>query len=211
MKNRVIDVLDFVERTVYQIRPRFDLLIVFTLGALGSFALSPSLTDSLGTTSYDDGPVQPALAIKDPSNFEGDLLAKRYTVLMWTSSTKWIPALLYKYLSIDPVIFHFLFTQLQTILILVGSFLLARALTSSRAIAYLSVFFVINLSPYFDNFAWYGDQFFMPYPTWCAIGPILIGWSYALEQKNKQEFSWLVVGCSIHPAMGLCGSTLILV
>jgi hypothetical protein len=211
VKKRVVDVLDFAERTVYQIRPRFDLLIVFALGALGSFALSPSLTDSLGTTSYDDGPVQPALAIKDPSNYEGDLLAKRYTVLMWTSSTKWIPALLYKYLSIDPVIFHFLFTQLQTILILVGSFLLARALTSSRAIAYLSVFFVINLSPYFDNFAWYGDQFFMPYPTWCAIGPILIGWSYALEQKNRQQFSWLVVGCSIHPAMGLCGSTLILV
>jgi hypothetical protein len=195
----------------YKIPPKLDVLIISALGVVNAFCLSPSITDSLGTTSLDDSPVQPALGIKYPQYFENDFLTKRYTVLMWTSSTKWIPALLYKYLSVDPVFFHVLFTYLQTILILVGTFLLAKALTNSRSISFVSVFFVINLAPYFDNIAWYGDEFFMPYPTWCSIGPLLIAWSYALKGKTRRQFIWLAIGCSIHPAMGLCGSILVLV
>lgn len=203
--------LNFSIKAFHKIPPKLDVLIIFTLGVVNAFCLSPSITDSLGTTSLDDSPVQPALGIKYPQYFENDFLTKRYTVLMWTSSTKWIPALLYKYLSIDPVIFHVLFTYLQTILILVGTFLLAKALTNSRSISFVSVFFVINLAPYFDNIAWYGDQFFMPYPTWCAIGPLLIAWSCALKGKTRKQIIWLAIGCSIHPAMGLCGSILVLV
>ena len=203
--------LDSSIKAFYKISPKLDVLIIFAIGVVNAFSLAPSITDSLGTTSLDDSPVQPALGIKYPQFFENDFLAKRYTVLMWTSSTKWIPALLYKYLSVDPVIFHVLFTYLQTILILVGTFLLAKALTNSRSISFVSVFFVINLAPYFDNIAWYGDQFFMPYPTWCAIGPLLIAWSYALKSKTRKQIIWLAIGCSIHPAMGLCGSILVLV
>ncbi len=211
MKEIVINRFNSAFLTLQKMPPKFDLLFIFVVGIVNAFCLSPSITNSLGTTSLDDSPVQPALGIKYPQYFENDFLTKRYTVLLWTSSTKWIPALLYKYLSIDPVFFHVLFTFLQTILILLGTFLLAKSLTNSRLIAYTSVFFVINLAPYFDNIAWYGDQFFMPYPTWCAIGPLLIGWSYALKDKTKPKLLWLAIGCSVHPAMGLCGSILVLV
>ena len=186
-----------------------DILKVFFLGCLNAYCLTPSITNSLGITSLDDGPIQPALAYKYPEYFETDANAVRYLLLMWTSSTKWFPAVAFKYLSIDPVFFHVIFTYMQTILLLIGVFMLSRALTQSRAISFVSVLFVIIYSPYFNNYAWYGDQFFMPYPTWCSVGPILIAWSYAAKTHIQMCIFWLIIGCSIHPAMGICGSVLI--
>lgn len=187
-----------------------DILRVFILGIVNAFCLTPTTTNSLGITSLDDGPIQPSLAFKYPEYFQTDANAVRYVVLMWTSSTKWIPAVAFKYFSIDAIYFHIFFTYMQTILLLIGTFMLSRALVQSRLISYVSVFFVIIYSPYFNNFAWYGDQFFMPYPTWCSIGPLMIAWSYAIVAKNKLYIFWLIIGCSIHPAMGICGSILIL-
>ena len=187
-----------------------DIRRIFLLGCVNAYCLTPSVTNSLGITSLDDGPIQPSLAYKYPEYFQTDVNAVRYVLLMWTSSTKWIPAVAFKYFSIDPIYFHVFFTYMQTVLLLIGTFMLSRALTQSRSISYVSVFFVVIYSPYFNNFAWYGDQFFMPYPTWCSIGPLMIAWSYAIEANNKMYIFWLITGCSIHPAMGICGSILIL-
>ena len=41
-----------------------DILKVFFLGCLNAYCLTPSITNSLGITSLDDGPIQPALAYK---------------------------------------------------------------------------------------------------------------------------------------------------
>jgi hypothetical protein len=187
-----------------------DILRVFLLGIVNAYCLTPSITNSLGITSLDDGPIQPSLAYKYPEYFQTDVNAVRYLLLMWTSSTKWIPAVAFKYFSIDAIYFHIFFTYMQTVLLLIGTFMLSRALTQSRSISYVSIFFVIIYSPYFNNFAWYGDQFFMPYPTWCSIGPLMISWSYAIMANNKLYIFWLIIGCSIHPVMGICGSILIL-
>jgi hypothetical protein len=65
-------------------------------------------------------------------------------------------------------------------------------------------------SPYFNNFASYGDQFFMPYGTWISIGPLLLAWASAINHKRKKTFIWLLIGASIHPAMALCASFAVL-
>jgi len=191
------------------ISKKLDFWIIFVLGIVNAFCLSPSITNSLGITSLEDGPVQPSLVYKDPSVFTNDFHASEFQRLMWTTSTKWVPALFYKYLSVDPVIFHVLLTYSQTILMLVGTFYLASALTQSRLVSYISVCFVIMFSSYFNNFASYGDQFFMPYATWISIGPLLIAWAFALNGSQKKSLAWLAIGASIHPAMALCATTAI--
>ena len=98
----------------------------------------------------------------------------------------------------------------QTILMLVGTYCLANSLFKSRKTSYISVAFVIMFSPYFNNFASYGDQFFMPYGTWISIGPLLLAWANAINGKWKKTFIWLLIGASIHPAMALCASFAIL-
>jgi len=185
---------------------KFDIWVILMIGFINAFCLSPSVTNSLGITSVEDGPIQPSLVFRNPSTFINDFHASEFQRLMWTSSTKWLPALSYKYLSIDPIVFHVFLTYSQTILLLVGTFYLASALTHSRLTSYVSVCFVIMFSPYFNNFGSYGDQFFMPYATWISIGPLLIAWAYALNQKRKISLIWLAIGASIHPAMALCAT-----
>lgn len=192
------------------IQKKYDLYLVFLIGLINSFALSPSITSSLGITSLEDGPIQPAIVYKDPSIFLNDFHASEFQRLMWTTSTKWLPAVLYKYLNIDPIFFHVFFTYAQTVLMLIGTFYLANSLFKSRQVSYISVAFVIAFSPYFNNFASYGDQFFMPYGTWISIGPLLLAWASAIENKKKKAFLWLFVGASIHPAMALSASFAIL-
>lgn len=192
------------------LQKKYDLYLVFLIGLINSFALSPSITSSLGITSLEDGPIQPAIVYKDPSIFLNDFHASEFQRLMWTTSTKWLPAVLYKYLNIDPIFFHVFFTYAQTVLMLIGTFCLANSLFRSRQVSYISVAFAIAFSPYFNNFASYGDQFFMPYGTWISIGPLLLAWASAIENKKKKTFLWLFVGASIHPAMALSASFAIL-
>ena len=192
------------------IQKKYDLCLVFLIGLINSFALSPSITSSLGITSLEDGPIQPAIVYKDPSIFLNDFHASEFQRLMWTTSTKWLPAVLYKYLNIDPIIFHVFFTYAQTVLMLIGTFYLASSLFKSRQISYISVCFIIMFSPYFNNFASYGDQFFMPYGTWISIGPLLLAWANSVDNKRQKTLIWLIIGASIHPAMALCASFAIL-
>jgi hypothetical protein len=190
----------------FTVKVKYDLFVVTLIGIINSFALSPSITNSLGITSLEDGPIQPSIVYKDPTVFTNDFHASEFQRLMWTTSTKWIPAILYKYLNIDPIFPHVFLVYAQTILMLVGTFYLATSLFKSRRTAYISVAFIIMFSPYFNNFASYGDQFFMPYGTWISIGPLLLAWANAIDNKRKKTFIWLLIGASIHPAMALCAS-----
>ncbi len=194
----------------FTIKEKYDLYVVTFIGIINSFALSPSITNSLGITSLEDGPIQPSIVYKDPTVFTNDFHASEFQRLMWTTSTKWIPAILYKYLNIDPIFPHVFLIYAQTILMLVGTFYLATSLFKSRRISYISVAFIIMFSPYFNNFASYGDQFFMPYGTWISIGPLLLAWANAINNKRKKTIIWLLIGASIHPAMALCASIAIL-
>ena len=194
----------------FSVKEKYDLYVVTLTGVINSYALSPSITNSLGITSLEDGPIEPSIVYKDPTVFTNDFHASDFQRLMWTTSTKWIPAILYKYLNIDPIFPHVLLLYAQTILMLVGTFYLASSLFKSRRTSYISVAFVIMFSPYFNNFGSYGDQFFMPYGTWISIGPLLLAWANAIDNKRGKTFIWLLIGASIHPAMALCASFAIL-
>ena len=206
MKELDLRVLEAIRSISNRISKKLDFWIISTFGVINAFCLTPSITNSLGITSLEDGPIQPSLVFENPSAFTNDFHASEFQRLMWTSSTKWLPAILYKYFSIDPTIFHVFMTYSQTVLLLVGTFYLACALTGSRLVSYISTCFVIMFSPYFNNFASYGDQFFMPYATWISIGPLLIAWAFALKRKQGHSICWLIIGASIHPAMALCAS-----
>jgi hypothetical protein len=194
----------------FTFKKKYDLYVVILIGIINSFVLSPSITNSLGITSLEDGSIQPSIVYNDPTIFINDFHASEFQRLMWTTSTKWIPAVLYKYLNIDPIFPHVLLMYAQTILMLVGTFCLANSLFKSRNTSYISVAFIIMFSPYFNNFASYGDQFFMPYGTWISIGPLLLAWANAIDNKWKKTLIWLLIGASIHPAMALCASFAIL-
>ena len=209
MKELDLRVLEAIHSISNRISKKLDFWIISTIGVVNAFCLTPSITNSMGITSLEDGPIQPSLVFENPSAFTNDFRASEFQRLMWTTSTKWLPAVFYKYLSIDPVVFHVFLTYAQTTLLLIGTFYLAFALTQSRLVSYISVCFIIMFSPYFNNFASYGDQFFMPYATWISIGPLLIAWSLMLNRKKNQAFVWLVIGASIHPAMALCATVAI--
>ena len=206
MKALDLRAAELLKSITNQISKKLDLWLISAIGIVNAFCLTPSITNSLGITSLEDGPIQPSLVYQNPSVFTNDFHASEFQRLMWTSSTKWLPALFYKYLSVDPIVFHVLLTYSQTVLLLVGTFYLASALTQSRLVSYISVCFVIMFSPYFNNFASYGDQFFMPYATWISIGPLLIAWAFALNGNRNKALVWLAIGASIHPAMALCAT-----
>lgn len=182
----------------------FDLYLILLIGFVNAYALMPNLNDSLAITSLEDGPIQPAIVYKNPSNFTNDFHAEEFQHIMWSTITKWLPALSYKYFNIDPIIFHVLYTYSQTVLLLLSVFYLSQAINKSRLSAYLSVFFVIILSPYFNNFSSYGDQFFMPYGTWISMGPLLFLLRSFILNKKIQIFIWAIIGAAIHPTMALC-------
>jgi len=188
----------------------FDNIFLFALGLFFSFCLSPSRTTSLGITSGDDGPVLPSISNKYFDLIGGNVAAQDSLKMMWTTSTKWLPAICYKYLSIDPSIFHIIFTHAQVTLIIIGVFRLASVISNSRTVAYISVGLTIIYEPYFINMGWYGDEFFMPYTTWIAIGPLLLAWANLLDGQNKKGIIYLFIGTSIHPSMGFCSLFLII-
>ena len=193
-----------------RLKEKYDLYILLIIGVINAYVLSPSIINSLGITSLEDGPIQPAVVYKNFEFFENDFHANEFQRLMWTTSTKWVPALLYKYVNLDPIFFHLFFTYSQTVLIILGVFFLTKALSESRATSYIAVSFIIIFSPYFNNFGSYGDQFFMPYGTWISIGPLLLAWASAIKSQQKAMFFWLFIGASIHPGMALCASLCIL-
>lgn len=182
----------------------FDNVFLFGVGLFISFCLSPSRTISLGITSGDDGPVLPSISYKYFDLIGENVAAQDSLKMMWTTSTKWLPAICYKYFSIDPTIFHSVYTHAQITLIIVGVFRLASAVSHSRTVAYLAIGLTIIYEPYFINMGWYGDQFFMPYTTWIAVGPLLLAWANLLEGHHKKGMMYLLFGTSIHPSMGVC-------
>ena len=205
--------MNFVKSLLNKLPEKLDFLWVSGVGLCFSFALSPSSIESLALTSSDDGPIYPAVALKNADYFSsfGISSISNQVTLMWTSSTKWIPALAYKFLDINPELFHALFVYSQITLILVGTFRLSRAFRFSREVSYSSVLLMIIYESYFINMGAYGGQTWMPYTTWIAIGPLLFSWANAVEDNRIRSIMLLAIGTLVHPGMGLSAAILIVV
>ena len=205
--------MNFFKTLLNKLPEKLDFLWVSGVGLCFSFALSPSRIESLALTSGDDGPIFPAVALKNADYFStvGISSISNQVALMWTTSTKWIPALAYKFLDINPELFHALFVYSQITLIVVGTFRLSRSFGFSREVSYSSVLLLIIYESYFINMGAYGGQTWMPYTTWIAIGPLLFSWANAVENNRCKSIILLAIGTLIHPGMGLSVAALIIV
>jgi hypothetical protein len=205
--------MNFIKTLLNKLPEKLDFLWVSVVGLWFSFAMSPSRIESLALTSGDDGPIFPAVAVKNIEFFSttGISSISNQVVLMWTTSTKWIPALAYKFLGINPELFHTLFVYSQITLILVGTFRLSRSFGFSRAVSYSSVLLLIIYESYFINMGAYGGQTWMPYTTWIAIGPLLFSWANVVNNNKFKALTLLAIGTLIHPGMGLSAAILMIV
>jgi hypothetical protein len=205
--------MNFIKTFLNKLPEKLDFLWVSVVGLWFSFALSPSRIESLALTSGDDGPIFPAVALKNVEFFSttGISSISNQVALMWTTSTKWIPALAFKFLGINPELFHTLFVYSQITLILLGTFRLSRSFGFSRNVSYLSVFLLIIYESYFINMGAYGGQTWMPYTTWIAIGPLLFSWANIVDNNRFKALILLAIGTLIHPGMGLSAAILMIV
>lgn len=208
-----LELMQPAKKILNKFSAKLDLLWVSVVGLFFSFALSPSRVESLALTSSDDGPIFPAVALKNADFFSMLAISSisNQVTLMWTTSTKWIPALAYQFLGVNPDLFHIFFVYSQITLILLGTFRLSQSFGFSRTVSYLSVFLLVIYESYFINMGAYGGQTWMPYTTWIAVGPLLFSWANAVENNRFKSIMLLAIGTLIHPGMGLSAAILIVV
>ena len=204
--------LSSLKKLSLNLSPRWDFVFVSIIGIIFSFAMSPSRIESLALTSTDDSPIYPAVVLKNSEIYStiGISEINNSLVLMWTTLSKWFPALVYKYIGIDPGLFHTLFVYSQITFILLGAFRLSRSLAFSRSVGYVCVALLIIYESYFINMGAYGGQTWMPYTTWIAVGPLLFSWANFLDDNKIKGITLLILGTLIHPGMGLSAAILIL-
>lgn len=202
----------FVKKLKWSLPAKLDFFLVSSAGILFSFAMSPSVVESFAITSGDDGPILPAEALKNEEVYSkiGVSRISNELVLMWTTLTKWFPALSYKFFNIDPALFHILFVYSQITLILLGCFRLSQSFKFSRKVGYVSVLLIIIYESYFINMGAYGGQTWMPYTTWIAVGPLLFSWANFIDNNKFKGLILLGLGTLIHPGMGLAAVILII-
>lgn len=195
------------------------------------FALSPALGNSLlilmfvgygligmrnfdlrmANISDDDGPIFYSQAFKTPELFGGDypngfpldLLTKTKVV---TSAMIWIPALLWRYLNIDPYPTTWLLTLIQGLSLILSIYILTWVVTRTRLAAALAAIFASMAAPWMWALANYQNDAswnFFPYPANLAIAPILLAFACLVKKHARAALGLLLVGGIIHPTLAL--------
>ena len=155
----------------------------------------------------DSGPILLAYAFRDPSLFEGDYLfgVPMGAVLRMgglTSATNWIPALLWRYVGIDPFPMTWFITLLQVMLVGLSIYLLARSMVRDRVVSMLSALFAYVAAPWAWNLANYGHHSwynFYPYGAHLAYGPALLAFAYLIRARTRMVLGLLLLAGLIHP------------
>ncbi len=162
------------------------------------------INSSLALTSMDDGPVIPYLLTKRFDLFFEDYWSLSWWQLRWTSSSKWIPALLgYLNIDINGQLLQIIFLAFQGMFLTLGVYVLSYSIIKNRILSLLIVVFFCVTRPHFNNWAFYGDQEFMPYVTWLALGPLMLGLGLKILNKNRLAVFFIALGSSLHVSMGI--------
>jgi hypothetical protein len=195
----------FSKSTFYSGRVVDVLFIVFLIGyslvGMRHFELR------MANLHEDDGPIFYARAFKNPTLFEGDFIAgfpvsPLVPIKVMTSALIWIPALLWRYLDVNPYITTWLITFLQGLSIGLSIYILTSAMVRNRAVAVLAVIFAYIATPWGWDLANYGtsrDWIFVPYPATMAIAPVLLAFSCLIKKYDRLVCIFLVVSGLIHP------------
>jgi len=180
-------------------------VVVYGLVGMRNFELR------MANLNEDDGPILYAHVFKNPSLFEGDFqvgapLSLRTCFKVITSAMVWIPALLWRYLDIDPYITTWIITFLQGTLLGLTVYVLTLAVTRERHTAVLAAVFVYVASPWHWNLANYGngpDWAFVPYPGNLALPFIMLSLICLFRGRTMIALLLLTISGLIHPTMGL--------
>jgi len=158
----------------------------------------------------DDGPILFAHVFKNPSLFEGDFqvgapLSLRTCFKVITSAIVWIPALLWRYLDVDPYVTTWTITFLQGTLLGLTAYVLTLTATRERHTAALAAVFAYAASPWHWNLANYGngpDWAFVPYPGNLVLPFIMLSFACLIRGHTLTTLLLLAISGLIHPTMG---------
>jgi hypothetical protein len=197
-------------------RPRLNLnlainllliFFIFTYALIGM----RNLDLRMANLHEDDGPILYAQVFKAPYLFEDDFqagapLQLRTLFLVLSSAMNWTPALLWRYLDIDPYLTTWIITLVQILSFGLSIYVLTAAMSQERAVRVLAVVFAYSAGLWGWNPANYGsrsERFFSPYAAHLAIAPILLAFACLLHKRNKMALLLLTVAGLIHPNLAL--------
>jgi hypothetical protein len=178
-------------------------LIAYGLVGMRNFDLH------MANMHQDDGPILFAHAFKDPSLFKGDFqvgapLQFRVSFRVATTAMNWIPALLWRYLDIDPYPTTWLITLLQGVLLGLTAYVLTLTVTRERTAGALAMVFAYIASPWHWSLANYGNGpkwTFTPYPGNLVLPFIMLSFVCLIRERTPATLLLLMVAGLIHPAM----------
>ena len=176
-------------------------LIVYSLVGMRNFELR------MANLHEDDGPIFYAHAFRNPTLFKGDFIAgfpisPLVPVKVVTSAVIWIPALLWRYLNVNPYITTWFITFVQGLSVGLSIYILTFTMIRNRAVAVLAVIFAYIATPWGWDLANYGTGrgwIFVPYPATMAIAPVLLAFSCLIKKYDKMACIFLIISGLIHP------------
>ncbi len=203
MDNKPHQKLDFLLFTIF--------LIIYSLINLANFDLK------MATFHVDDDPIFYAQAFKNPTLFEGDFILNlpvslAVTFRLITSLVFLIPALLWRYLNIDPYYSTWILTLLQSIFFGLAIYIFTLAVTQRRQAAFLATLLTLMAAPWDWNLANYAggvSGVFSPLPATPAFLFIVLSFTYLLRNSTTVALIFLLISGLIHPQLGLfaCSTT----
>ncbi len=183
--------------------PILDLVVIALIQAYLAYLYIGDITYQLAFITGDDGLVALSVAFKYPEYFAKDIYFSWSQTVGLSSILNLAPALLYKYLNIDPLYMHYAAVYFQLILRPLVAYLLVWAMWRNRAAAWCSAIFVEAVKTLQFNLAWFSLYDFIPYVG--HMGPIVLWFSAALMLMKAQRsgYAAYLVGSAIHPINGL--------
>lgn len=184
-------------------RGAVDMTLLALLSTVEVWLLVRDFGVRLSQSPIDESPVAHAYFFANPGDFSLDAYMKVWSHVAISSVTNWLPAFLFKYLSVPPGIFFALFVILQAAGLSCACYCFAMALFKSRGISWLTALFVLMWRPHFFSPALIGGLDWMPYANWLALPCLIMAAATVIEGRVGSSTMWLGVGAAIHPIMAL--------
>jgi len=183
------------------------MVLLFVYGLIGMWNFKLAMADF-----SEDNPIFYAHAFKEPGYFSGDFpiglpIDTLVDTKIATSGMYWIPALLWRYLNIDPYFPTWLLTLIQGCSMILAIYVLAIVIVRDRLAAAIAAIFAAIAAPWMWDLANFGNNAswtFLPYAAQLAIAPVLLAFAL-LIRKGKTVHILVLLGVAglIHPAMAL--------
>lgn len=173
------------------------LLIVAAVLVAGDFRVV------LANSSADDSPVLFGRFFEDPQRFQRDLLPTYGYIYGLGTAVHWLPALLHRTVRFPLELSAYLITLLQTVLLGLAVYGLARTVTGDAWKAWLSACFALAAEVYAWNLANYASAMHSPYAGHFVLPFIVFGLTEWVKRRPRAAALWLSAAGLIHPTLTL--------